>query len=231
MQLILQSRMVGDVVIIHCQGRIISGDEVRTLQREVEKLTRVAKRVVLQLAEASYIDTGGLGALVRLFGVLRADGGDLKLCQLSPFVLQVLRATNLFGVLHTYASEREAIEAFSGGPAPVEKTSQASRTRIVCIDSSSDLLAYLNALLKQAGYEVFTTRYPSDAMILVGATRPGVVIYGPGMPSSDSAIEKFRHSVPNVQVLLLPSDFSTAEASQAGTELVDRVRSALTTQR
>jgi hypothetical protein len=161
---------------------------------------------------------------------VRADGGDLKLCQLSPFVLQVLHATNLFGVFHTYASEREAIEAFSGGLAPVEKTSQASRAKIVCIESSRDLLAHLNALLRQAGYEVFTTRYPSDAMILVGATRPGVVIYGHGMPSSDSAIEKIRHSVPNVQVLLLPSDFSTAEASQACTELVDRVRSVLTAQ-
>jgi anti-sigma B factor antagonist len=230
MQLILQSQMAGDVVVINCQGCIVSGDEVRALQSEVEKLTRFTKRVVLQLAEASYIDSGGLGALVRLFGALRADGGDLKLCQLSPFVLQVLRATNLFGVFHTYASEREAIEAFSGGLRPIEKTSQASRTRIVCIDSSRDLLAYLNALLKQAGYEVFTTRYPSEAMILVGASRPGVVIYGSGMPSSDAAIEKFRHSVPNVQVLLLPSDFSTVEASQAGTELVDRVRSVLTAQ-
>jgi hypothetical protein len=46
--------------------------------------------------------------------------------------------------------------------------------------------------------------------------------------TSESAIEKFRESVPNVQVLPLPSDFSTAEASQAGTELVDRVRSVLT---
>jgi anti-sigma B factor antagonist len=230
MQLTLQSQMAGDVVIIRCQGRIVSGEEVRALQHEVEKLTRVTKRVVLQLAETSYIDSGGLGALVRLFGVLRADGGDLKLCQLSPFVLQVLRATNLFGVFHTYASEKEAIEAFSGGPGPVAKTSQASRTRIVCIDSSRDLLAYLNALLKQAGYEVFTTTYPSDAMILVSATRPAVVIYGHGMPSSDSAIEKFRHSVPNVQVLLLQSDFSSAEASQAGMELVDRVRSVLTAQ-
>jgi anti-anti-sigma factor len=230
MQLILQSQMRGDVVIIHCQGRIVSGDEVRTLQHEVEKLTHVRKSVVLQLAEVSYVDSGGLGALVRLRGLLRADGGDLKLCQLSPFVLQALKATNLLSVFHTYASEKEAIEAFSGALAPPEKTSGTPGTRIVCIDSSNDLLAYLNALLKRAGYEVFTTRYPSDAVTLVGATRPHIVIYGSGMQTSESAIEKFRQSVPNVQVLRLPSDFSTAEASQAGTELVDRVRSVLAAQ-
>jgi anti-sigma B factor antagonist len=226
MQLILQSQMTGDVIIIRCQGRIVSGDEVRALQGEVEKLTKIRKRVVLQLGEVSYIDSGGLGALVRLFSVLRFDGGGLKLCQLSPFVLKVLQATNLIGVFQAYASEREAIEAFSAGRGPIEKPSQVSRTRIVCIDDSHDVLAYLKALLKGAGYEVFTTRFPSDAMILVNTTRPRVVICGPGMP----AIETGRLNAPNAQVLLLPSDFSTAEASQAGAELLSRVQSVLTAQ-
>jgi hypothetical protein len=53
MQLILQGQIMGDVVVIHCQGHIVFGDEVRTLQREVEKLTHVRKNVVLQLAEVS----------------------------------------------------------------------------------------------------------------------------------------------------------------------------------
>jgi anti-sigma B factor antagonist len=209
MNLILQTQILEYVVIIRCQGRIVSGDEVRTLQLEVEKLTHLKKRVVLQLAEVSYIDSAGLGALVRLFGVLRFGGGGLKLCQLSPFVLQVLQGTNLLGVIPTYASEREAIEAFSEGPGPLEKASRTPRTKIVCID---------------------TTRHLSDARTLVVATQPSVVIYRPGTQTSESVIEKFRESDPNVQVLLLPSDFSTAEASQAGTELLNRVRSVLPNQ-
>jgi anti-sigma B factor antagonist len=230
MELILESQMMGDAIVIRCQGRIVFGDEVRTLQREVEKLTHLRKNVVLQLAEVNYVDSGGLGALVRLRNILRFDGGDLKLCQVSPFVFQALTATKLVGVFHTYASEKEAIEAFSWAPAAPEKTSGTPGTKIVCIDSSNELLAYLNVLLKREGYEVFTTRYLSDAMILARATKPRIVIYGSGMQTSESAIERFRQNVPNVQVLLLPSDFSTAEASQAGTELLDRVRSVLTAQ-
>jgi hypothetical protein len=180
----------------------------------------------LQLAEVSFIDSAGLGALVRLFGSLRAEGGGLKLCQLSPFVSQVLQVTNLLGVIPTYASEAEAVEAFSAGPAAPEKTPPTRRTRIVCLDSSSDLLAYLKALLTRAGYEVFTTRNPSDARTLVVATGPSAVIYGPGT-ASESVIEKLRQGYPSLPILLLPSDFSTAEASQAGTDLVERVRSAL----
>lgn len=230
MGLILQTQTVGDVLVVRCQGRIVSGDEVRPLQLEVEKLaqTQLRKKVVLHLEGVDYVDSGGLGTLIRLRGVLRAESGDLKLCQLSPVVRQVLEVTNLLRVFHTFASESEAIEAFSERPRSPEETFQPSRTRVVCLDNSSDLLSYLSALLKRSGYEVFTARSPSDAMTLVKATGTRVVILGPGMSTNDSALEKFNQGAPNVQLLLLPSNFSTAEASQAGTELIDRVRSLVT---
>jgi anti-sigma B factor antagonist len=239
MRLTLQSQLMQDVVVIRCQGRIVAGDEVEALQAELEKQTKIpgtkllkVKRVVLQLAEADYIDSSGLAALVRLFGVLRAAGGGLKLCQLSPHVLRVLQVTNLLSLFLTYSSEREAIEAFSNASRSAHETLGSSGTRIVCIDSSSDLLAYLSVLLKRSGYEVFTTRHLADAMTLVHATRPRVVICGPGimgLPTGTAAVAQFRQSGPNVQILFLPSDFSTAEAGQAGVDLVKRVQSMLTT--
>src|SRR5271154_1071649 len=223
MQLSLQSRNVGEVVVIRCHGRIVSGDEVRFLQLEVEKLTELSKLVVLQLAEVTYVDSGGLGALVRMFGVLRAARGGLKLCQLSPFVFQVLQATNLLSVFHPYASEQEAIAAFSARSQSPDEFYQSSSTRVVCLDNSLDLLAYLKVLLQRAGYEVFTTRHPSDAVALVVGTKPGVVVCGPGMRANESLIEKFQQSAPNVKLLHLPPDFSTSEADQAGSDLVNRL--------
>ncbi len=227
MQLTVETQNVGDVVVVRCRGRIVSGDEARFLQLELEKRTGLTKNVVLELADVTYIDSGGLGALVRIFGVLRAERGDLKLCQLSPFVVQVLQATNLLGVFHPYASEKEAIEAFSLRPQSSQEAPHTSSTRIVCLDTSLDLLAYLKVLLQRSGYEVFTTRYPSDAVALVVGTKPGVVVCGPGMRSNQSAIEKFRQSAPNVRLLHLPPDFSTSEAEQAGLDLVNRLRSLL----
>lgn len=229
MQLTVQSQVIGDVVVMRCQGRIVSGDEIRSLHAEVETATKFLKRVVLHLTEVNYIDSAGLGALIRLFGVFRAAGGDLKLCQPSPFLLQVLQASNLSAVLRTYASESEAIAAFGEGRRSLEEAA-SSRTRILCIDTSIDLLAYVNALLKRSGYEVFTTRHVSDAMTLMSAARPRMLICGPGMaavPAREAAVEKFRQSGPNVHVLHLGPDFSTAEAGQAGADLVTRVRSLL----
>src|ERR1700693_5170238 len=115
MQLTLQNQKIGDVAAIRCRGRVVAGPEISSLQLEIETLTRMTKKVVLHLEEVGFIDSAGLGALVRLFGVLRANGGDLKLCQLSPFLLQVLQVTNLLGIFPTYASESEAVQAFSVG--------------------------------------------------------------------------------------------------------------------
>src|SRR5215831_6097828 len=170
MQLTLQSQLMEDVVVIRCQGRIVAGAEVEALQAELEKQTKIpgtnflkTKRVVLQLAEADFIDSSGVGALVRMFGVLGAAGGGLKLCQLSPFVLRVLQITNLLSVFLTYSSEREAIEAFFKAARSPQEALKSSRARIVCIDTSSDLLAYVSALFKSSGYDVFTTRHLGDA--------------------------------------------------------------------
>ena len=228
MRLTLESQLMEDVVVIRCQGRIVSGTEVDALQAELDKQTQLRKKVVLQLAEATYIDSSGLGALVRQLGVLRAAGGDLKLCQLSPFLLEVLQITNLLSIFPVYPSEREAIEAFSRARRSCPDAMESSRTRILCIDTSRDLLAYLSALLKRTGYEVFTSRYLGEATTLVNVVRPNVVICGPGilgLPTGAAAVERFRQSGPNVQILHLPSDFSTTEAGQAGVDLVNRVQS------
>ena len=86
------------------------------------------------------------------------------------------------------------------------------------------MLAYLSALLKRLGYDVITTRNPSDAQLFMRVTSPHVLICGPGMQTNKSAMQGFAEINKKVQLLLLPSDFSTAEAGQAGTDLVNRIK-------
>jgi anti-sigma B factor antagonist len=231
MRLNLHSQLLDDVVVVRCQGRLVSGAEVDAFESELDKQTKLRKRVVLQLAETEYVDSSGLGAIVRLLGVLRSSGGDLKLCQVSPFVLQMLQVTNLLTIFVPYASEREAVEAFSKARRTPQDVLEPSGTKILCIDTSSDLLAYVSAVLKRAGHQVFTSRYLGEAITLVNVTRPDLVICGPGfqkLPTGEEALEKFRQSRPNLQVLHLPPDFSTSEAGQAGADLVNHVQSLLT---
>jgi anti-anti-sigma factor len=229
MRLTLHSELMEHVVVVRCQGCIVAGAEVDALEAELEKHTEYRKKVVLHLAEVDFIDSSGLGALLRALGVLRAAGGSLKLCQVSPFVLQVLQVTKVLSILPTHASETEAIEAFY--ERPPHEAMDFSRTRIVCIDTSRDLLAYLRALLTNSGFDVHTASNLADGKSLVSAMRPQMVICGSGMlelPAAAAVLEQLRQKL-NVQMLHLPSDFSTAEAGQAGIDLVNRIRSLLRT--
>jgi anti-anti-sigma factor len=205
----------------------VLGEEVRSLQLEIDKYQLETKKFIIQLADVAYIDSGGLGAVVRLLGTLRAARGDLKLCHLSPIVQQTLEATNLQGLFHSYGQESEAIAAYSQRhPAPVPPAA-VSRPKVICIDSSSDLLAYLSALLKRCDYEVYTAKFFGDAGTLVKTMRPRLAICGPTTQASRSAFEKFRHADPKIQILLLSSDFHATDAAQAGLDLLEQVRSLL----
>ena len=227
MQLTLKTERMGKVMMIRCQGRIVTGIETKILQEEIEKHTLETKKFVLHLADIKYVDSGGLGALVRQAGVLRAHHGDLKLCELSPFVSQVLQATSLHKVFHTYATEKEAVDAFLEGPHQHGTATSGLGAKIICVDTSMDLLAYLNALLKRSGYEVITTHNLSDAKRLAKVTNPSVVVCGPGLHADEFALEGLRHSAPKAQFLMLASDFSTTDASHAGADLVERLRKIL----
>ena len=223
MKLVCKSQKIGDVVVVRCEGRIVVGEEAQSLRLEIEKSLLETKKFVLQMTSVDFLDSGGLGALVRLMGTLRAAGGDLKLCQLSPFVRQVFEATNLKAVFHTYEAENEAIAAFSRRAPLTAQPSPSSRPIVICVDSSSDLLAYLGAILKRCNYEVYTAKLLSDAATLVRSTRPHLAICGPTTQESALAFEKFRQAHPAMQILILPADFHASEAGQSRAELVQQI--------
>jgi anti-anti-sigma factor len=227
MQLHMQHQFCGDVMVIRCSGRIVAGDEAQSLLRECEKHTLETKKFVLQLQEVNFLDSGGLGALVRLLGSLRAHRGDLKLCQLSPFLLKVFTTTNLSAIFHTYASEKEAIDAFSQRQHQPHGSPHPSKPKILCVEDSAELLAYLSALLKQSGFEVFTTKNLGDAATFMRATKPALVICGPAVQANRPMLDTFRNTHSKVELLLLPPDFVATDASEASLSLVSRIQTLL----
>src|SRR5579862_4225938 len=111
MQLRMDSRPVGDVLIVQCSGRIIAGKEVFTLHSHGGDSFIKYGDIVLQLDHIDFIDSSGLGALVRLTQAARAKGGDLKLTGVPPRILKTLQMTSLLSQFETYDSPEEAITA------------------------------------------------------------------------------------------------------------------------
>src|ERR1017187_3383163 len=111
MPLHLDSRPVGDVMWVQCKGRIVAGEDVHSLQLHLRKILPQYHDVVLQLERVEFVDSSGLGALVRLLSTARANGGDLRLCALQQQVRRTLEITNLLSLFETYDSEADAIVA------------------------------------------------------------------------------------------------------------------------
>jgi anti-anti-sigma factor len=84
----------GDVAVVRCNGRIVRGEEVRTLRSAVvsEKSSRI---VVLDLSEVESLDAGGLTTLLSLHQWARSRGVQLKLVNPSRFVREILVRTQL----------------------------------------------------------------------------------------------------------------------------------------
>lgn len=113
MQLKLQKRTVDGILAIGCNGRIVFGEESALLRDEVKKAVSDGnKRIVLNLGEVNYIDSGGLGTLVALHTTAHNAGGAIKLANLTKRVGDLLQVTKLLTVFEVYNSEYEALEAF-----------------------------------------------------------------------------------------------------------------------
>src|SRR5260370_16496413 len=99
MKLVCRSQMIGDVAVIRCEGRIVAGEEAQSLRAQAEESLLETKKFVLQLAGVTYVDSGGLGAIVGFLGTPKTARGDLKLFEFSPFLQPPFHAPNFTRLL------------------------------------------------------------------------------------------------------------------------------------
>ena len=112
MQLKIASRTVDGILVLTCSGRIVFGEESSLLRDTVKKAVPENKRIVLNLGEVNYIDSGGLGTLVALHTTAHNDGGTIKLANLTKRVGDLLQVTKLLTVFDVHNSEYDALESF-----------------------------------------------------------------------------------------------------------------------
>jgi anti-sigma B factor antagonist len=228
MQLRLESRPVGDVLIVQCHGRIVAGNEVFTLHSHVGD--SIEKHdVVLQLDHVEFVDSSGLGALVRLMQAARSKGRDLKLTGLPPNVRKMLQLTSLLSQFETYDSVEEAITAAYLGSRYSRGIAGDARPRLLCVFESTDVCTFLREVLCSAGYNAMTTLSINDARILLKATKAKLVVISSKMQTmhgkpTTKALEEID---PTVSVLILDENFATQDPGEAAEKLLSSVGSRL----
>lgn len=87
----------GDAAVVKCHGRLVAGT-TEELYQEVKHLLPQTKLLVIDLADLTYVDSMGLGTLVRLYASSRQEGCEFKLLHLGKQLRNVLKMTNLLSV-------------------------------------------------------------------------------------------------------------------------------------
>jgi anti-sigma B factor antagonist len=222
----LQTREIGRVTVIQCAGRIVLGDPSESLRAHVTHLLRDRRALVLHLGEVGFIDSSGLGTIVRLLTATRQSRGDLKLCSVPAPVQKLLKMTTTQRLFDIHETEESAIAAFYGGTGPAPALSAAGPT-ILCVHKSADVLAYLREFLRAAGYDVHTTSAVHDALLLLRVAPPRLIVLGHEVGSNAERKAAIESACANLPCVALPEDFSSLHAGEAAEALLLKVRTHL----
>ena len=110
----IEERAVGDVVVLDLKGKITLGEGDELLKDKVNSLVNQGhKKIILNLADVPYIDSAGLGEVVRTYTTVSRQGGSLKLLNLTKRITDLLAITKLLTVFETFDVEADAVRSFS----------------------------------------------------------------------------------------------------------------------
>ena len=109
----IDERVVDGVTILDLKGKLTLGEGDELLRDKINSLLQQdRKQLLLNLANVPYIDSAGLGEIVRTYTTVSRQGGKLKLLNLTKRIKDLLAITKLLTVFDTYDSEAEAIKSY-----------------------------------------------------------------------------------------------------------------------
>ena len=113
MSLKMSNREVNGIVIIDLSGQLTLGESSAAIRDEVRDQTSQGNRkILLNLANVTYIDSAGLGELTAAYTSVKNRGGELKLLNLTKRVHDLMQITKLYTVFDVYDDEKKAIASF-----------------------------------------------------------------------------------------------------------------------
>jgi anti-sigma B factor antagonist len=110
----IDERAAGDVTILDLKGKMTMGEGDELLKDKINSLVlQGRKKLILNLESVPYIDSAGLGEIVRTYTTVSRQGGSLKLVNLTKRITDLLSITKLLTIFDTYDSEADAVRSFT----------------------------------------------------------------------------------------------------------------------
>jgi anti-sigma B factor antagonist len=110
----LTTHAISDVTIVDASGKLTLGEGTSALRSKVRELVDGgSRRIVLNLAGITYMDSSGLGELVAAHTTITRAEGEMKLLNLAKRVHDLLKLTKLYTVFEAFENEAAAVASFS----------------------------------------------------------------------------------------------------------------------
>jgi anti-sigma B factor antagonist len=107
----IDERLIGAVTILDVHGPMVMSAEAKPVSDTVRRLIDQGRvRFVVNLSRVAFIDSLGIGDIVRGFTAARRAGGSLTLCCVHDRIQTVLDATQLNRVIESFDTEQQAVE-------------------------------------------------------------------------------------------------------------------------
>jgi anti-sigma B factor antagonist len=109
----IETRIIGDITLLDCSGKITLGEGTMTVRNTVRDILKSdGKKIILNLADVNYIDSSGIGELVSTYTTVTSSGGQLKLLNLTKKIQELLAITKLLTVFQVFENEEAALISF-----------------------------------------------------------------------------------------------------------------------
>lgn len=109
----IEERTVGEVTVLDLKGKMTLGEGDELLKDKINSLMNQGRgKILLNLEGVPYIDSAGLGEIVRTYTTVSRQGGTMKLVNLTKRITDLLAITKLLTVFETYDSEAEALQSY-----------------------------------------------------------------------------------------------------------------------
>ena len=109
----MTERSAGAVTVLDLSGKITLGDDHNLLKDKIQSLLHQGRKDILfNLADVTYVDSSGLGAIMSAYTTVTREGGALKLSNVTKKLQDLLSITKLLTVFETFDSEDEALRSY-----------------------------------------------------------------------------------------------------------------------
>jgi anti-sigma B factor antagonist len=110
----ITERKNGGITILDVEGKILLGEgDVQLNKKIADLIGRQETKILLNLSQVPYMDSGGLGEVVRSFTTVKREGGELKLVGVTARIKDLMTITKLHTVFDIFDTEAEGVASFA----------------------------------------------------------------------------------------------------------------------